>query len=61
MDLRARDFACKVLGPTAPCSFVLDNDGMIWLWSARSDVTMGLWKTNRWIWSCLGLQILAQV
>jgi hypothetical protein len=23
------------------------NDGMIWLWSARSDVTTGLWEINR--------------
>jgi hypothetical protein len=33
-------------GPRAPL-LVLDNDGMIWLWNARSDVTMRLWKSNR--------------
>jgi hypothetical protein len=40
--LTFRVFACMGLGGPRSRSLCWGNDGMIWLWSARSDVTVGL-------------------
>ena len=40
MYLRAT-FSPAWAGAAWDLLLVLDNDGMIWLWSARSDVTVG--------------------